>query len=1089
MTKPEFIDNRDGNTLGEALRGHLDWLAETYKQPVELSIATGYFNPGGFALVADHLGGVSQLRLLLGAEPLSPPSIPPRDPFRVRQRSDAYIGHLLKDKLTQEEKGLLCDRDRLEFSLHTDRTIHRLLELLKSGKVEVRRYEKGFLHGKAFIFSGDEGVIAGSSNFTAAGLTANLELNLGHYQPHVVTQVSDWFNRLWEEASPYDLAAIYAERFAEYPPYLIYLRVLWELYRNDMEAEEKEYGRIRLTRFQTDGIDRALRILEEHNGVIIADGVGLGKTFVAAEIMRVVQEEERRKVLLISPAALRDGTWKRFQDRHQFNFNNISYEQLVQGQIPLDPEDYELIVIDEAQAFRNPSADRAHALRKLLRGKRPKKLVLMSATPVNNSLWDLYYLMTYFLKHDAVFADRGIRSLKQRFSEAQKMDPFDLKPETLFDVLDPVTVRRTRRHVQRWYPDERIPGPEGIEIRVKFPTPHVDKIDYDLDSVLPEGFFEEFEQALMPEDGHPKLTMARYWPSGYLKEGQVESREVALVGLLRSGLLKRFESSSYAFARTCDKLVRSHDEFLRALDAGYVPSPEAMEEMGEMDTDESLDELLAVSGSEPASKYNIERLQRDVESDRDLLRRYAEIGNSITAERSPKLKKLVEELVRIAAHAERDGTSDIEKRDNRKLLLFSFYADTVQWVYEYLMRRIEEDPRLAVYRGRIAAIAGDRSLPGGSRETAVFGFAPRSSEAPPGKDDDRFDILITTDVLAEGMNLQQCRNIINFDLPWNPMRLVQRHGRIDRIGSPHDDVYIWCFFPDQHLDALLRLEFRIRGKLAQAAASIGIESEVIPGGTTGEVVFTETRDEIERLRQGNPGLFERAGEPEGVHSGEEYRQELRKGLEEFEAKIKSLTGSARSGLVRGRETGWFFCARVGDGEHQKVFLRFVSANAEKPILQDTLACLRLIACEHDTPCNLPDHMIEGAYDAWSHARRHIYDEWAIGTDPKNLQPKIRPLFHQAADHLRSNPPADIDQTDLDLAVRSLLAPWGMRYERELRTLMKDDSLSETDRSVQLLNKINELGMKPYSAPDPLPLIDEDEITLVCWMAVVGEDRS
>src|SRR4029077_14322032 len=127
------------------------------------------------------------------------------------------------------------------------------------------------------------------------------------------------------------------------------------------------------------------------------------------------------------------------------------------------------------------------------------------------------------------------------------------------------------------------------------------------------------------------------------------------------------------------------------------------------------------------------------------------------------------------------------------------------------------------YRGRMVVVAGDQTLDGISRERAVFGFAPESSEAPRGYDEDKFDILITTDVLAEGVNLQQACNIINYDLPWNPMRLVQRHGRIDRIGSPHKDVYIRCFFPDKKLDALLDLETRIRRKLAQAAASVGVE--------------------------------------------------------------------------------------------------------------------------------------------------------------------------------------------------------------------------------------------------------------------------
>src|SRR5204862_2547617 len=126
------------------------------------------------------------------------------------------------------------------------------------------------------------------------------------------------------------------------------------------------------------------------------------------------------------------------------------------------------------------------------------------------------------------------------------------------------------------------------------------------------------------------------------------------------------------------------------------------------------------------------------------------------------------------------------------------------------------------------------------------GFAPRPSEAPAGRDVDRFDLVVTTDVLAEGVNLQQARNIINYDLPWNPMRLVQRHGRIDRIGSPHADVFIECFFPDERLDDLLALEERVRRKIAQAAMSIGVEYEVIPGAARADIVFAETRHEIER---------------------------------------------------------------------------------------------------------------------------------------------------------------------------------------------------------------------------------------------------
>jgi len=239
MSKPEFVDNRDGNTLAEALRTHLEWLGETYAQPVELSIATGYFNPGGFAQIANHLERISKVRLLIGAEPLSPPAIPRRDPMKD-PRGEKFDRKILADKLLEEENGIRKDRDLLEFEPEVDAKVHRLLEFLKSGKVEVRRYESGFLHGKAFIFSDDEGVLAGSSNFTAAGLLSNLELNLGHYQPGLVKRVKEWFGDLWVESVPYDLASIYEARYKEYDPYLIYLyncfSQLFEfgrLFRND----------------------------------------------------------------------------------------------------------------------------------------------------------------------------------------------------------------------------------------------------------------------------------------------------------------------------------------------------------------------------------------------------------------------------------------------------------------------------------------------------------------------------------------------------------------------------------------------------------------------------------------------------------------------------------------------------------------------------------------------------------------------------------------------------------------------------------------------------------------------------------------
>lgn len=523
-------------------------------------------------------------------------------------------------------------------------------------------------------------------------------------------------------------------------------------------------------------------------------------------------------------------------------------------------------------------------------------------------------------------------------------------------------------------------------------------------------------------------------------------------------------------------MARAHDVFLGALDRGVVLTAEGIEEWVQVDSDEALGQMVQDTGSTSAAGHDVECLRRDVVADRDLLRAFAARSRTVARATDPKLRALREQVVRILQQAREERLDEQDFRDKRKAIIFSHFADTVDWVNGYLRDALATDLRLVEYRGRLAAVAGGGVSDAVSLAEAMFGFAPRSSEAPPTRDEDRYDILVTTDILAEGMNLQQCRNLVNYDLPWNPMRLVQRHGRIDRIGSPHRDVYVRCFFPDRQLDALLGLEERIRRKLAQAAATVGVEHEVIPGAATGDVVFAETRAEIERLRREDASLLENAGEDPSAHSGEEYRQELRKGLEIYGRRIEQLPGGAGSGFLGGAVKGHFYCARVGD----RVFLRFVPSDGSK-IVKDTLGCLRLIACREETPRDLAPDLQERAYDAWRQARHDIWQEWTFATDPANLQPRVRPVLRAAADHLRRHPPAGTTQEELNSLVEAVEAPWGVRIERQIREVLVVEDPAAA--SAALAAKIRELGLQPFRAPEPLPPIGEDEIHLVCWMGV------
>jgi hypothetical protein len=578
------------------------------------------------------------------------------------------------------------------------------------------------------------------------------------------------------------------------------------------------------------------------------------------------------------------------------------------------------------------------------------------------------------------------------------------------------------------------------------------------------------------------LTLARYQPENYAAGQPPAGADRAIVGLIRSGLLKRFESSVHAFALTTAKMVEEHDLFLNCLDAGAVVRKEVLHELSAADDDDEIQEILETEGKEsPASAYRLNPLRRDVRADRNLLDEMSQAARGVTRDTDPKLAALVEELVRIARQADKEGIDYEDRRRKRKVLIFSFYEDTIDWVEDFLRDRVEHDPRLEVYRGRIASVAGRESRHGVRREDAVHGFAPESSGAPParpGQERDRFDLLLCTDVLAEGMNLQECRNVINYDLPWNPMRLVQRHGRIDRIGSPHDRVFLRTFFPDQQLNRLLDLEMRVRRKLAQAAASVGVEVAPIPQGAQRDQSFTETREEIERLAKGDAGLYEAGGTAGAAQSGEEYRQELRRALPAWGERIRALPARAGSGLVKGKQRGHFFCVAVGD----RIYLRFVPASGG-PLVREEATCLRLIECGEDTERVVPPDLASTAFSAWARARQDVFEAWTLETDPANLQPRVSRLNRTIAEHLRRHPPAGVEAQKLVRCLEAIEAPCSRRAENRLREVFEGEHPSPGVRSRAVVEAVEQLGLEPFQAPAPLPPIEPDEVRLLCWLAI------
>ena len=1136
--KPELATNRPGETMAEALRSFI-YHAPGERAQLRIDIATAYFNLGGYLLIADALDQMPLTRLLLGAEPKS--SEPERRRRALKSESvnpTRVFQARLKAVLTDHDHALAVDRDLLGFTRQVDAETRRLLDWLESGRVEVRRLGDRFLHGKAFIASAvGHGVLAGSSNLTRAGLTTNVELNLGNYSPYVVRSVQEWFDELWDAAKQFDLAQLFEARFQPHSPYLIYLRMLSELYGEEIREESHDLGSesIHLTSFQNDGLWRAKRILDEHGGVLIADEVGLGKTFLAGALIEEATLGRRQKVLVVAPAALRDGPWRAFVKQFNLSATIVSYDELTadpllnpqidqvgQRGIGQDPNEFAMVVVDEAHNLRNSSTKRAAAMRALLSGPYAKKLILLTATPVNNSLWDLYHLLGYFIRNDGMLADAGIFSLKRRFADAMALDPDELTPQHLFDVLDAVAVRRTRSFVKEYYQNDRIVigrGKNRREQQIVFPTPRIRRLNYDLDSAFADGFFSRFEAALDPESdligkpegahqlengdpdssAFPALTLARYTPSRYRSirghDANQESvqYEFQNAGLLKSTLLKRFESSPQAFARTCRRMIRSHDAFLEILERGQVASGAALADWPSTDSDDDDLELFLFEHGDnllDASQFDHYRLASDVANDRELLRSLADEVGAITPARDPNLEALVERLGQIAAEAARQGICDSDTRNKRKVIVFSYFADTVSWIADHLQSASAHDSRLAEFRGRIVALTGGS----GSRATedALFGFAPNSSQAPEGRDDDRYDLLICTDILAEGVNLQQARHVINYDLPWNPMRLVQRHGRIDRLASPHPEVFIHCVFPDRRLDDLLGLEERIRVKLKQAANSVGV-GEVLPGQLRSEGFITDTRDEIQRINANDAALFERGGTKRGALSGEEFRQELRKAMQNshLAAEIEALpwgSGSGMSLLPRGADAefiDYVFCARVADWKRSQFrCIRVPSLDSAVPVNSETLYCLDIARprLQADTRRELADSTADAVFDAWKRAQADIVEKWNLAADPANLQQPVAKPLRDAAEVLRNHPPPNMSQSEIDRALDSIQAPYPPRTVTQFRQTLaaaNDPRLAAR----QVVELAAELGLQPYRPPDPLPEITSDDVNLVCWLAV------
>ena len=898
----QIIDNSDV-TLAQYLNEVLKECPNT-----QLDIATAFFQIQAYSTLKNNLQGVKKFRLLLGKSP--------------EIKSDKTLGEELINIVKQEV-------ETFELSKEKEDDVQTLIDFLKKGNVEVRLYDKGFLHGKAYIF--DNLIIVGSSNFTLPGLTHNTELNSVGLEAEAYYTREKWFQKFWDESADFKdqlITILENSRYGskEFTPYEVYIKALYELQKEDIKPKDTQVptllpeSKVELTEFQQDAVDRIFSRLKKYHAVLIADSVGLGKTWIAKKIIEEFGFYRRKSFLIICPAQLREGLWKPEIKAIDLPENILSQEELAtedfiekaQKTVGGKLDQIELIVVDESHNLRNPLSNRWENLFTLVhdhistKNKRPY-ILFLTATPINNTIWDLYWqLMILVLMDRGAFLKEGINDLFKFFKDIAKKED----PSLLNDLLNEISIRRTRDYILKNYPNATIKGK-----KIEFPKRKLENIDYHLDKTY-KGMYREFADIITEQ-----LTMAYYRLLKYKKQEKLTAEEewalnrmIALEGIFRTLLLKRLESSVQAFRISITNQIDFLERLKKCLAQGRTLTKQTYNRhilyMDEEVSQEYLEELEDFE----KDNYRMDDLFADIDKDITLLRnKILQRISTIKPEEDAKLNELKKSLI------------DLHK--SGQIILFTYYTDTLDYIYENLTKTKELSKLNLV---KISGSTGPRE-----RDRIVKDFL-----------NNKINILLSTDVLSEGMNLQSAKIIINYDLHWNPTRMIQRAGRIDRIGSPYPEIYVYNFFPEDELEELLRLVQILQTKIINIDQSVGLDQTIL-----GEEIHPKVFGIIRKIREKDTIIFDLL-EKDMFGGGEKFYQPLKdflrtKAIEELEA----LPYGIHSGLQNKKINGIFFYYKYADDLH----LWYLYDVATKEILKNKTNIIDLIACQNREPRVIPDH--------------------------------------------------------------------------------------------------------------------------------------
>jgi superfamily II DNA or RNA helicase len=915
-------------------------------------IATGSFEIGGLLALDGKWQDLQKIRILMGAE--------------TTARTRKVLLETVRSRAVEVlDRSLEAEKLPNPFL----KGVPDILEALRACRIECRVYDKEKFHAKAYITHAKLEVVGsqalvGSSNFTHPGLTQNIELNIQVQSAREVAQLQEWFELHWKDATDVTASIVgTVERHTRaYSPFEVYAKALQEFFRgHELTANEWDETRSRmfprLDRYQKEAYWSLMKIARGHGGAFLCDGVGLGKTFVGLMLIERMVLREGKRVVLLAPKAAKEGVW----DPHLkewlphiggvgggADFSNLAvFSHTDLGRKGDFPERFrriaelaDVVIVDEAHHFRNPGSrpgeeheegeelSRYWRLYDLLDStQRPKSLFMLTATPINNRLSDFRHMTELFTRREEAYFARtlGVTNLRAHFNNLEKNLRANVGRQVadtsghLAEVQDVLAGDSVFQHLvvqrSRAYAREsqlRESGKAAV-----FPERKAPQVaDYSIRKTY-GNLLDMFEKAFTKKN--PLFNLPMYYPLHWYQgpdksiDPLVEGRQEQVVGLIRTQFLKRFESSVVAFELSCERLLQKILAFLqvhsetpaekkrferwKAQNAeilGYAVQRQLElwgEREDEPDEDVVPQELLERVRRLDRKEYKVEEMMSEAFLDLDQIVQFLEEARKFEARHDDKLKK----LVRLLQSKELLG---------QKVLIFTEFADTARYL------------KLQLEKTGMDGVAQVDSATKANRADVIRRFAPyyngSSSEALENDGQSEIRVLISTDVLSEGLNLQDASRMINYDIHWNPVRLMQRIGRVDRRMNPQIEerltadhpevaasrgkVSFWNFLPPDELNAILTLYTRVTQKTLLISKTLGIE---------GKKLLTP-QDDYEALKEFNHAYEGTRTAIEDMHL--EYQALLQQDPT-LEARLSRLPGATFSGRqrpVKGAR-GVFFC--------------------------------------------------------------------------------------------------------------------------------------------------------------------------------------